>query len=538
MRNVKTRFAASVLLSTGLCIATWSAAEPPRVVPPAPVPAAARAMRPLAHAEATGMMLGALTRFANGTGTDGIDRSLAHHLARIPGARATAQRIVSRVQHTPIADRRAMLPGVADVSGGAPLDAQKYRAGLPSTASLAALTFNDRIQDQYTSGEQTQEIDYAGLSCTTPPQTVSGVAVYTAAITYDAPGTYVVKSSMVPASGSISGLAAGKVTTSGAGPALVAPQGFLGSAANWHNNKFIFLSALLPDDGALASHKNDVDVLIATAETFAAMATGDDRIQPLVSSLAASLNLLVLANPDKWSAHSVATTILDSGLANAPTQTTGGTPWKFQLPGETAGSNVQLLFNAQSTPTSANVDVGIDIQDIRLVLTGRGRGILSPLHLEASVGIKIKNEIAGVTVGHSLGQTTDAHVAWAINRRLLPGQLPTVTISLESREKGPSFQDHSKPSGWGYNGYNGFCADDPSKSPGTYNCKYEGPCPAIVTPIDLSPVNGHTWLTFTYDPATGAIAGDITGKRGAGPIVVTGDGEGKHFAGSITFAIH
>ena len=533
MRNKKT-LGAMCALFAAVSIATWSAASPGPVaqgrVPPAAPPVRRIPLQPLQQPEITAMMLGALTRYANGTAATPMDHALAARLATIPNARAVVKSLVGRIQRTPLTDRTVMLPGVADVSGGIPIDVQKFRAGVAASARPFVLTFNDRLQDQQAQSVTTEEIDYAGVTCKTAPQTVNAVAIYAAAITYTKNG-YVVTSKTLPASGSISGLTAGKTSTAAAGAALVAPKGFLADSAPL-NFDFLLFAAALPDDGALAQHQSDMATLIGTAETFALMAQGDDKIKPLATSLGASLNLLVLADPSKWTPHSASTQLLSSTFANAATQTTDGVPWKFQLPSDTAGSDLQLLFTVPPAAT-ASVDVRLDIQEIRLVQQGRSITPPAPRNLFVDLSM-VGNEGAGggAGVSHHLGTTNDARVAWSTSRRFLPGQPVTVYVNLWAHDPRPAYKLLTSCSGYGWGLSNcqcTFCGDDPHDHQAPGGCVYKGQCAAPVTAINLSPVANRTSLVLKYDPASGAITGDVTGSRGK-PLTATGP------QGAVTFS--
>lgn len=491
-----------------VCFAHHGADLGGRSVEAAPAALPAVPQKPVPNPQASAIILAALTRYADGATKDltGIDRSLAARLARIPNARAIAKRLTSRVAGLSASERSVELPGVLPTALSAKFVASDYQKSLGPIA-VAAPEKVDKLPSQKTDTNTPSSygIDYAGLTATRPlTPTGDKLAVYTTTTDYyggtNNPG-YVTSSKLLPASGSFAGPAAGATSAAGAG--VVGNMSLYGTTE--------VLTALLIDDGTLDAQKQDIDVLQAAAETLAAALDTDDRIAALDQALKQTLSTLYLSNPARWTLDAVTTRIITmsdfDAMYASNAHTTNGVGWKFSGALEPRPNTSYTLFftTAGGHPPLVPVTVSID-HLTALGTTKDDENGLADFHAEVTLSGPKEN--GGATARATFTKdTNDVRPNWAAERKMFAGEKVHISIGIFDRDKPP--KSNVWTGGWGIGC--SVCGDISIS-----DCGYVGPCPPIYNPVDVNPKAGSSRQTIelVYDLTTGAITGDLTGKKG------------------------
>lgn len=505
-------------------------AEPPARPVPLRVPAAARAV---AHVEGTAFAMAALARYANGvTDNSPFDRQVAAWLGRIRNSRATAKRLVSRFERLAAADRATHLPGVAGVGN---LETRAFSPGEfakianPYVANLGRLTALPSVltlppdQAQQT-GPTSYAIDYSGLACATQAVAAGdNVAVYTAGISHKKNQPYAIASKLLPSTGSIAGVKSGSTSTQAAGNA------WSSATAPWDvgDSGWLFVSALLRDEGDLVQQESDMSVLFGLAQAFAANVPGDDRIGALKQGLDYTAGVLHLSNPAKWSTNAIASRIVTpaeyGSWFNSSPQSQSGMPFRFQTAHDPGGSAYTLFFNTPNVPAPAATMVKVTVS--RIAALG---AVKDTENGKADFGIEV---MIGAQSGNR-AYPKDENVmttAWTVERKMFGSGVVPIQIRVYELDAVP----YTYFSGGGFLNSTWSCAycgvAPPDQVSNVTNCVPIGPCSPTFNVCDVSPKGGAapdtcasgctdakptTTLSFDVNLATGAITGDLTGKRG------------------------
>jgi hypothetical protein len=116
-----------------------------------------------------------------------------------------------------------------------------------------------------------------------------------------------------------------------------------------------------------------------------------------------------------------------------------------------------------------------------------------------------------------------------------PGKEITIFIKLRERDAPPEYARYSGRFGFGCD----YCSASAGSAPSEIReaCSYIGPCGPVENVCDINPrlktTQGSSFdyqirnefLILYYNPATGAITGDLTGQRGQ---LLTSYGDIKH----------
>ena len=466
----------------------------------------------------TTMLLAALMRYANGQ-SDGsfFDRQLALRLKRLPHAKVTTKRLVSRVAAMPESTRKALLgpPGgnLVALRYAAPKTSPAARTPgrFQPAAGLALIGDTLPPEPADTSGITGYRLDYTGLWCvkrSIGAQPADKPVIFTTMITHPsgaAPFSYSYQS--FPPSGSLSGVVSGTVSTANSGPAW--------QSSTFNNAGNIFVSALLMDDGTLAQQKQDMEVLFATSEVFASTIPGEDRITPMQAGLTYTTGVLHLSNPQRWSLKAVQSRTLSVNdyvnYWDQAAKQTQGVPWKFQMKHDTQGSDYTVFY---SLPTSATPRVVVRVTVLKIAATGSLNDDENGL-ADFDTNIGIGNQLSGFTVGyvevsHFFAQDqNEVSSSYWVSRQMRTGQAIPIKIELRERDAPPEYERFSS-------GILGLGCDYCGSAPPEIReaCTYVGPCSPKESTCDINPKPGSNILYLSYDPATGAITGDVTGQKG------------------------
>jgi hypothetical protein len=293
----------------------------------------------------------------------------------------------------------------------------------------------------------------------------------------------------------------------------------------------LFISALLKDKGDLQAQKDDLAVLYNLAQTLAVHAAGSDRMTALSDAVNYSTGILHLSNPEKWSPDTVVTRLVSdeqySKMYLTPPQTTAGIAWMFDSKHDTGGSDYEVFFR---TPANTVQRPMVNVTILEAKAIGKDPGQADGL----------PNFVGGVSIGAGSDtqtakrrfakHTATVAPAWVAQRAMLPAQQVTISISLSDLHAAPEFAyDRTGEQ-------DSYCAPapratDPSGQPLglTY---YEGPCLEFHSTYDINPAQAQggvdtdptrypeisptptSQISFVYDLKTGAISGDVKGKKG------------------------
>ena len=498
-------------------------------------------VRPVAHPAETAMILAALMRYADGK-PDGsmLDQQLALRLNRLPNARAAVKRWVAGFARLTLAERQARLPGVSGLDRVQAVPFVRSRFAVQAGAfalpkAQVSKPIVDILPAQTVKPGQIEEyrLDYTGLSCVKAADAANRdkPVAFTTMITH--PGgpqvPYNYDSRSFPPQGSLSGITSGMASAANAGPVWTAESFY---TSGWDPG-YIFVSALLMDDGTLEAQKEDMGIVYATAETVASTVDGNDRITPLFTGLTYALGVLHLGNPDRWATQSVVARIYSVSNHNAYSvqtpNSTAGIPWRIEVKHNTRGADYSLLYNVPS------------------VVQRWARVKVSLVKIAAEGAVKDKeNGLADFVTEIQIGLLTSATrefgrdhnqlvPAYSVLRNMFPGQKAPITIKLYERDAPPELDTWApllvgKCEACGvWEVWNNLTEYQEGG-----NCIYTGPCPPVFHECDLNlkpnvtSAGGevsNTRLTISFDLDTGAIRGDLWGSKGQ---VLTARGDPAH----------
>jgi hypothetical protein len=494
----------------------------------AAAPRGAASLRAVPYPEGTAFVLGALARFANPPPPEqlgGFDRTLALRLSQFPNSRAIAGRLVNRFFALSSKDQALHLPGVPD-----PISFQSTKIAKSQITQYAAIfsaplttSFGpvDVLPAEKPRADPPNRLDYTGLACGKPSAPGGDdLAIYHTLLTHTGNGaTYAHASKSIPDTGSMAGPPAGGASSAGAGTI------FSDELNMFVDPAFEIVSAALFDDGTLNEQRDDIDLLITTAATFAATIDTEDKMAALDTALKYTLSILYLSNPARWSldavgVHQLSAKDFDSMYDAAP-QTTSGIPWKWKESLDPRGSDYTLFFNVPNLPAGThNVRVTIE----RVSAQGTVTEDASTVGFVGHVGIfrPWETSVDGPSADRNFPKGNgEFNPNWTVQRKMLADfdNRARIRIELDEREPGPSPRTLTTGTGWAFDVCATYCGDDPDDIPtdtalcDTYGM-YVGKCPPIQKTVDIDPTAGSQVLELEYDITTGAITGPVSGHAG------------------------
>lgn len=514
------RLLIAALLSTAALLPAVTSAQR---LPPSAV--AVRAL-PRGSDHALAMLAG----FADGRAATPFEREYAAALARVPGARAHARRLVTRFTSLPPTDRAALFQGRTVDLRRVPLP-HEISTYEPPVVTLNA-TVDTLPPEPAKLSSKTYELSYSGFKCRKVADADANgdeVLVYANVLGRGASGYQ--GAAFTPTLAPQTGVVAGAASTTG--------QGIAWSSAAWpayapDKTGVLLVTALLQDDGEAAIDKQRLDLLIEAAKIFATTIQGDDRMAALKTALEYHVALLRMDDPARWTERAVQITAIDGAaydaLWKAQPTTVDGISRKLEVVHDTRGSDYSLYFGAPTAVASEpSMTVQVKVQRVEAIGTLKDKeNGLADLSVVAGV--------QGASATRALPKDkNDVTASWTVKRTLFPQE---TYLGLQVREVDAPPKWHEWPTNFGYGC--GWCAANPSDAPPyvQQSCHYEGVCSAVSNTCDASPatnVSGSSWtpqmgfdIALKYDPASGEIRDAWTnvliGKKGD-TLVSTGTGE-------------
>ena len=498
-------------------------------------PQAGAAARPIVRVAArspqgTAKSLAALARFANGQlGDSAQDKRIAAALARLPNARAVAQRIVAPYEGMSAAERGQVFVGVPEldklttrVFDRATLD--KLRGPAVDAAGKANKTTlpPDPVDPK---GKAEYELVYRGMKVSTGADAdgTDEPVVFTAVFWpgnhsepfHSATRTVPESGTLGVANGASSGASAGEVWTSPVWP------------GGW-NSGIVFLSAVLEDNGDLAQRKEDINLLIALAQSEATEDSNPDRMLVLKRELEDALDLLHLAGRQHWDSRAVQVRLLTSAeydqLYRQPAQASPF-PHKLTMSHNPRGGDYTLYFDVPSPPVATR-RVRVTVKQLEAL--GGERDGAENQQADFGLDVAIGGNSPASTVRTFAANKNLQKTSWTIERQVQAGANVTISLRLWDRDP-PAQYACTSTLAWPQSVCSTYCAPTPvSCTPSMFNgdhCpSYGGVCPDTEVEYDINPlpdVGDGTWFSqpqreihAVYDLGRNTLSGDLRGPAG------------------------
>jgi hypothetical protein len=467
---------------TGLLVASAAA---PRVRAATPVfavqPDVARAKRNVPRKvdpKLAAVAVSLLRRFADDAKdpTD-LDLALRSRLKRVPGARATAKRLLARIDGLPATKLEQTFGRDTKV-----MRARHSAATVAQLAPSSALDFGSIWE------KPAVVIPAEGVA---QPQTVAlllaGVAS-TAASDADGADELVVVSDWVTTSSS-----SASATAPASGTVALALGGAVASGAEIYNGAdkaALLVSAVFEDDGgSAATAREDYHAMIQLAQALSDGLAGSDALTRLELAISTCSGLLAISSPELFGAGAVVWTRFGGSgstlhdLYATPASQTGGVAWKTRHDHSVGGGSYEVLFDAPAPPPPDLTKVSVKLVSVKSLETWEHEPADKPkTKHDLAIGVWIRN---GYGSWDFPNNNNNPSAGFAFTRIVLPGKVH-LEIGLNERA---IEQDGCWWGGWG----------------GT-NCGWG-------TPLDIR-AGADVKAKLDYDPATGNITGDATGKAG------------------------
>lgn len=511
----------ATLLAPGAAAARLVRAAPaakPAAAKPAPA-ARVAARNPPGAAKA----LAALARFANGQLGDSLyDRRLTAALAKLPGGRAVAKRIVSPYEAMSVADRAAIFVGEQDLDKLTirPFDRARFDSWRDRTRPTSGpAVLPPDVRDPKTKGQY--ELVYRGMQVTkTADADGTDEPVVFTSVFWPGPANdpYRQTARTLPDSGTL-----GVVTGASSG----ASAGQVWSSPTWPggwNSGIVLLSAVIEDNDDLAQRKEDLALLIEFAKSEAAEDSNPDRMAVLKRELEDTLDLLHLANHTYWGSKAIQVRLVtaseyDQLFLQAPQPSPF--PHKLEMNHNPRGGDYTLYFDIPAPPLSFKTVV-VTVKQIEALGADRDR------HENKLADFGLDVAIDGNTpasVSRSFPKDRNVHKAsWTVERQVLAGGNVNLQLRLWDHDPPPAAACTSS-GGWPYSMCYAACGDSPPQCSPAQCPTYVGKCPPAQIDYDINPLedlgNGG-WGSYTvreihaiYDLGSNTLSGDISGPAGS-----------------------
>jgi hypothetical protein len=470
--------------------------------------------------------LAALARFANGELTESpYDRRVAAALDRLPGAKATAARIVAGYASMTPADRGLVFPGVAadqlltrgfDRVGFDRLRAAHAEANAPRLGGKTTLPpdpADGKNRGQY-------ELVYRGMKVRKGADAdgTDEPVVFTAVFTPGGPTEpYRVVTRTLPDSGTL-GVANGASSGASAGEVWSSPS-FPGG---W-NSGLVIVTAVIEDNGDLAQRKEDLNLLLALARSEASEDDNPDRMLVLRRELEDTLDLLHLADRQTWDANAVQVRLLTAAEYDALYRQAAQTsPFahKLKIDHTPRGGEYTLYFDIPG-PQSPRKTVEITIKQLEALGSERDRFENQQADFGVDVAASASTQ-AGVSRTFARNKNV-LKAGWTIERQVQAGSNVAISLRLWDRDPPPKTACTSQ-GGWPYALCHSYCAATPvectpNQSNQNHCPTHDGACPDAQLDYDLNPlpdIGGATQreIHAVFDLGSNTLSGDINGPAG------------------------
>ncbi|HEY0138907.1 MAG TPA: hypothetical protein VGB85_32700, partial [Nannocystis sp.] len=428
--------------------------------------------------------LAALARFASGQLTESpYDRRVAAALDRLPGAKATAARIVAAYTSMTPDDRGVVFPGVAPdqllTRGFDRVGFDRWRAA-HAEANAAKLGARTTLPPDPADGKNRAqyELVYRGMKVHKGADAdgTDEPVVFTAVFTPGGPTEpYRAVARTLPDSGTL-GVANGASSGASAGEVWSSPS-FPGG---W-NSGLVIVTAVIEDNGDLAQRKEDLNLLLALAKSEASEDNNPDRMLVLRRELEDTLELLHLADRQTWDANAVQVRLLTASEYDAlSTQAAQASPFPHKLKIDHAprGGEYTLYFDVPK-PQSPRKTVQITIKQLEALGPERDRFE----NQQADFGVDVSAS-ASTQAGVSRTFARNKNVlkaGWTVERQVQAGGNVAISLRLWDRDPPPRTACTSQ-AGWPHALCHSYCAATPvACTPNQANqnhCPaYDGACP-------------------------------------------------------------
>jgi hypothetical protein len=417
-----------------------------------------------------------LRRFATDAAdpTD-LDLAFAKRTKRLGSARATAKRVLGRID--------ALSPTTIERTfGGAKAMSARHSSGtVAKLAPKAKLAFVPAwaqptvvIPAEVTQAPQQLKLVLAGIASTAAADADGTDEVVVAAHWID-----LVEASghaSTPASGT-SALAAGETVASG-------EEIFFGN-----DRPALLVSGVFEDDdGSAATAREDYQLMVELAKSLSAGMVAADDLAKLELALTTCAGLLQISDPQRFGAGAIvwtrfggeSTTLHD--LYATPASQTGGVAWKARHDHVVGGGTYEVLFDVPAPPPPDLPKINVKIVSVESLTATEHEPPETTTKLDLAIDVAVKNQGGSWTFPNN---DNDPSAGMTFSRIVQPGP---VHIEVLLRDR-PTEVDGCWIGGWG-----------------SSNCFY-------TTGVDLSPGASST-VKLDFDPATGDITGDKTGKAG------------------------
>ena len=470
--------------------------------------------------------LAALARFANGQLTESpYDRRVAAALDKLPGAKATAARIVAAYASMTPGGRGVVFPGVAAdqllTRGFDRVGFDKWRAAHAEVATPKISGKTTLPPDPADGKNRAQyELVYRGMKVRKGADAdgTDEPVVFTAVFTPGGPTEpYKAVTRTLPDSGTL-GVANGASSGASAGEVWSSPSW----PGNW-NSGLVIVTAVIEDNGDLAQRKEDINLLIALAKSEASEDNNPDRMLVLRRELEDTLDLLHLADRQTWDARAIQVRLLTASEYDALyTQAAQASPFphKLKIDHTPRGGEYTLYFDIPK-PHSPRKTVQITIKQLEAIGPERDRFE----NQQADFGIDVMasaNTQAGVSRTFTRNKNL-LKTGWTVERQVQAGGNVAISLRLWDRDPPPRTACTSQ-GGWPYALCHSYCAAAPAEcTPNQANqnhCPtYDGVCPDAQLDYDINAlpdVGGapQREIRAVFDLGSNTLSGDINGPAG------------------------
>lgn len=428
-----------------------------------------------------------LRRFANDAAdpTD-LDLAFAKRTKGLGSARATAKRVLGRIDALPLATIQRTFGGAkamsARVSSGsvAKLAPKAKFTSVPSWAQPTVVLPAEVAQQP-----QQVKLVLAGVASTDAADADGTDEVVVAAHWID-----LVEASghaSMPASGTAA-LAAGAAVASG-------EEIFSGN-----DRPALLVSGVFEDDdGSAATAREDYALMVELAQSLSTGMVAADDIAKLELALTTCAGLLQISDPQRfgpgaivWKRYGTESTTLHE-LYATPASQTGGVAWKARHDHVVDGGTYEVLFDVPAPPPPDLPKIKVKIVSAESLVATEHEPPETTTKYDLGIDVYVKGQNGW---WYFPPNDNDPSAGVTFSRIVQPGPV-SITVGMHDR---PTEVDGCWIGGWGGS-----------------NCFY-------FTEFDLRP-GAATRVVLDFDPATGDITGAATAKAGE---QLTFEGTGTH----------